>query len=197
MLSNAGHPLGHCHALVPGTGRPAWEGLGSWSSRASPLGRGLETKDRIHVQLHDLSRDKDAGPSSSSAFLKDPSVADSLFPSVHQLVNTSGFNLSFLKLFRAARLIKLLRQGYTIRILLWTFVQSFKVRGAGSSSRRVEVALPQRTAERRRHCTRPFASHAGRRGAGRSAGQRQPRAAGQRASVEWDRLSFQKTTSAW
>jgi len=24
------------------------------------------------------------------------------------------------------RLIKLLRQGYTIRILLWTFVQSFK-----------------------------------------------------------------------
>ncbi|TSR16030.1 Voltage-dependent R-type calcium channel subunit alpha-1E [Bagarius yarrelli] len=39
-------------------------------------------------------------------------------------VNT--FNMSFLKLFRAARLIKLLRQGYTIRILLWTFVQSFK-----------------------------------------------------------------------
>ncbi|XP_058158812.1 voltage-dependent N-type calcium channel subunit alpha-1B isoform X1 [Dasypus novemcinctus] len=38
-----------------------------------------------------------------------------------------GFiNLSFLRLFRAARLIKLLRQGYTIRILLWTFVQSFK-----------------------------------------------------------------------
>ncbi|XP_057696571.1 voltage-dependent R-type calcium channel subunit alpha-1E [Corythoichthys intestinalis] len=41
-----------------------------------------------------------------------------------QFVNT--FNMSFLKLFRAARLIKLLRQGYTIRILLWTFVQSFK-----------------------------------------------------------------------
>ncbi|XP_035271203.1 voltage-dependent R-type calcium channel subunit alpha-1E isoform X2 [Anguilla anguilla] len=38
----------------------------------------------------------------------------------------STFNMSFLKLFRAARLIKLLRQGYTIRILLWTFVQSFK-----------------------------------------------------------------------
>ncbi|KAF7248946.1 Voltage-dependent P/Q-type calcium channel subunit alpha-1A [Varanus komodoensis] len=38
-------------------------------------------------------------------------------------------NLSFLRLFRAARLIKLLRQGYTIRILLWTFVQSFKVFG--------------------------------------------------------------------
>ena len=44
---------------------------------------------------------------------------------VSQSVNT--FNMSFLKLFRAARLIKLLRQGYTIRILLWTFVQSFKV----------------------------------------------------------------------
>ena len=34
--------------------------------------------------------------------------------------------VKFLRLFRAARLIKLLRQGYTIRILLWTFVQSFK-----------------------------------------------------------------------
>jgi hypothetical protein len=37
-------------------------------------------------------------------------------------------NLGFLRLFRAARLIKLLRQNYSIRILLWTFVQSFKVR---------------------------------------------------------------------
>ncbi|XP_063983728.1 voltage-dependent calcium channel type A subunit alpha-1 isoform X7 [Diachasmimorpha longicaudata] len=35
-------------------------------------------------------------------------------------------NVGCLRLFRAARLIKLLRQGYTIRILLWTFVQSFK-----------------------------------------------------------------------
>lgn len=34
--------------------------------------------------------------------------------------------VGFLRLFRAARLIKLLRQGYTIRILLWTFIQSFK-----------------------------------------------------------------------
>ncbi|XP_041094438.1 voltage-dependent N-type calcium channel subunit alpha-1B-like [Polyodon spathula] len=43
-------------------------------------------------------------------------------------INTTNklINLSFLRLFRAARLIKLLRQGYTIRILLWTFVQSFK-----------------------------------------------------------------------
>uniref|UniRef100_H3AUU1 Voltage-dependent R-type calcium channel subunit alpha n=1 Tax=Latimeria chalumnae TaxID=7897 RepID=H3AUU1_LATCH len=43
-----------------------------------------------------------------------------------KLVSAKTFNMSFLKLFRAARLIKLLRQGYTIRILLWTFVQSFK-----------------------------------------------------------------------
>merc|ERR1719411_1029500 len=35
-------------------------------------------------------------------------------------------NVGFLRLFRAARLVKLLRQGYTIRILLWTFIQSFK-----------------------------------------------------------------------
>nr|QRX85587.1 voltage-dependent calcium channel non-L type alpha-1 [Heterodera elachista] len=35
-------------------------------------------------------------------------------------------SLGFLRLFRAARLIRLLQQGYTIRILLWTFAQSFK-----------------------------------------------------------------------
>lgn len=42
------------------------------------------------------------------------------------LKQENSFNVGFLRLFRAARLIKLLRQGYTIRILLWTFVQSFK-----------------------------------------------------------------------
>ncbi|XP_048104593.1 voltage-dependent P/Q-type calcium channel subunit alpha-1A-like isoform X1 [Alosa alosa] len=46
---------------------------------------------------------------------------------VTEFVNANNFiNLSFLRLFRAARLIKLLRQQETIRILLWTFVQSFK-----------------------------------------------------------------------
>ena len=43
------------------------------------------------------------------------------------VLQNNFINLSFLRLFRAARLIKLLRQGETIRILLWTFVQSFKV----------------------------------------------------------------------
>jgi voltage-dependent calcium channel L type alpha-1D len=33
---------------------------------------------------------------------------------------------TFFRLFRAARLIKLIRQGYTIRMLLWTFLQSLK-----------------------------------------------------------------------
>lgn len=46
---------------------------------------------------------------------------------VLMLLQDNFINLSFLRLFRAARLIKLLRQGETIRILLWTFVQSFKV----------------------------------------------------------------------
>lgn len=50
-------------------------------------------------------------------------------------------NLSFLRLFRAARLIKLLRQGYTIRILLWTFVQSFKVSPRPCSGLRGKAAL--------------------------------------------------------
>lgn len=39
-----------------------------------------------------------------------------------------GIDPSMFRLFRAARLIKLLRRGYTIRILLWTFLQSFKVK---------------------------------------------------------------------
>ncbi|XP_035582344.1 voltage-dependent N-type calcium channel subunit alpha-1B-like isoform X2 [Zalophus californianus] len=42
------------------------------------------------------------------------------------MMKNNFFNLSFLRLFRAARLIKLLRRGYTIHIQLWTFVQSFK-----------------------------------------------------------------------
>lgn len=77
-----------------------------------------------------------------------------------QLVNTSGFNMSFLKLFRAARLIKLLRQGYTIRILLWTFVQSFKVRGTRSCRPRAEAALSRRTAQpgHAHRCPRPCPS---------------------------------------
>uniref|UniRef100_UPI00358F1DA9 voltage-dependent N-type calcium channel subunit alpha-1B-like n=1 Tax=Myxine glutinosa TaxID=7769 RepID=UPI00358F1DA9 len=45
---------------------------------------------------------------------------------VTELQMNNFINLGCLRLFRAARLIKLLRQGYTIRILLWTFVQSFK-----------------------------------------------------------------------
>uniref|UniRef100_A0A3P8VJK9 Voltage-dependent N-type calcium channel subunit alpha n=1 Tax=Cynoglossus semilaevis TaxID=244447 RepID=A0A3P8VJK9_CYNSE len=51
------------------------------------------------------------------------SITDILVTEINQ---DRLLNLSFLRLFRAARLIKLLRQGYTIRILLWTFVQSFK-----------------------------------------------------------------------
>ena len=43
------------------------------------------------------------------------------------MLQTRGLiSLGFLRLFRAARIIKLLRQGYTIRILIWTFMQSFK-----------------------------------------------------------------------
>ncbi|KAM7241832.1 hypothetical protein CapIbe_006303 [Capra ibex] len=56
-----------------------------------------------------------------------PNSPSSLPSSPFPLAKGNNFiNLSFLRLFRAARLIKLLRQGYTIRILLWTFVQSFK-----------------------------------------------------------------------
>ncbi|KAL8580522.1 hypothetical protein ACOMHN_054677 [Nucella lapillus] len=40
--------------------------------------------------------------------------------------SSSKVSFGFFRLFRAARLVKLLRQGYTIRLLLWTFFQSFK-----------------------------------------------------------------------
>lgn len=40
---------------------------------------------------------------------------------------TQLVNVGFLRLFRAARLIKLLRRSVSIRILLFTFVQSIKV----------------------------------------------------------------------
>ena len=40
---------------------------------------------------------------------------------------TRMVSVGFLKLFRAARLIKLLRRSVSVRILLYTFVQSFKV----------------------------------------------------------------------
>ncbi|XP_077470736.1 voltage-dependent R-type calcium channel subunit alpha-1E isoform X2 [Stigmatopora argus] len=53
-------------------------------------------------------------------------VLGSISEIVVDLQSMNTINMSFLKLFRTARLIKLLRQGYTIRILLWTFVQSFK-----------------------------------------------------------------------
>uniref|UniRef100_A0A1B0EZA3 EF-hand domain-containing protein n=2 Tax=Lutzomyia longipalpis TaxID=7200 RepID=A0A1B0EZA3_LUTLO len=66
-------------------------------------------------------------------FFKDPwnifdfiTVIGSIIDALVLELGTSSFNVGFLRLFRAARLIKLLRQGYTIRILLWTFVQSFK-----------------------------------------------------------------------
>jgi len=69
-------------------------------------------------------------------FIRNFKISQRNKPSLPRVMNSavivvifqdSFINLGFLRLFRAARLIKLLRQGYTIRILLWTFVQSFKV----------------------------------------------------------------------
>ncbi|XP_054715449.1 voltage-dependent calcium channel type A subunit alpha-1-like [Uloborus diversus] len=66
-------------------------------------------------------------------FFKDPwntfdfiTVIGSVVDALVVEIGVNFINVGFLRLFRAARLIKLLRQGYTIRILLWTFIQSFK-----------------------------------------------------------------------
>ncbi|KAK0065730.1 voltage-dependent calcium channel type A subunit alpha-1, partial [Biomphalaria pfeifferi] len=53
-------------------------------------------------------------------------VIGSIIDVVITHVSSQNFNFGFFRLFRAARLVKLLRQGYTIRLLLWTFFQSFK-----------------------------------------------------------------------
>ena len=50
---------------------------------------------------------------------------------------TQLVNVGFLRLFRAARLIKLLRRSVSIRILLFTFVQSIKVGSLGLISLKV------------------------------------------------------------
>ena len=55
------------------------------------------------------------------------SLADVLLAYILATNEDVEINLSFLRLFRAARLLKLLRQFESIRILLWTFVQSIKV----------------------------------------------------------------------
>ena len=45
------------------------------------------------------------------------------------IIDATGIvEVGFLRLFRAARLIKLLRRSVSIRILLYTFVQSIKVK---------------------------------------------------------------------
>lgn len=68
----------------------------------------------------------------------------------NSLLQENFINVGFLRLFRAARLIKLLRQGYTIRILLWTFVQSFKVSVHGR--RPVATRFIVRFFPSHRHC---------------------------------------------
>ena len=45
---------------------------------------------------------------------------------------SSSTPVGFLKLFRAARLVKLLRRSRSVGILLYTFVQSFKASGTAS-----------------------------------------------------------------
>ena len=62
-------------------------------------------------------------------YFKDPWNAFDFITVVGSIVDaTQIVNVGFLRLFRAARLIKLLRRSVSIRTLLFTFVQSIKVR---------------------------------------------------------------------
>lgn len=58
-------------------------------------------------------------------------VVGSIIDAVVTYIGGNFLPLGFLRLFRAARLVRLLQQGEGVRILLWTFVQSFKVSRLG------------------------------------------------------------------
>ena len=63
------------------------------------------------------------------AYFKDSWNTFDFITVVGSIIDATGVlgNIGFLRLFRAARLIKLLRRSVSIRILLFTFVQSIKV----------------------------------------------------------------------
>ncbi len=82
------------------------------------LRRGVTRDRRFQLSTLPISRRRSLGPSHCVRFIY----------CMFGFLQNTLLNLGFLRLFRAARLIKLLRQGYTIRILLWTFMQSFKVK---------------------------------------------------------------------
>lgn len=61
------------------------------------------------------------------AYFKDSWNTFDFITVIGSIIDASPFyNVGFLRLFRAARLIKLLRRSDSIRILLFTFVQSIK-----------------------------------------------------------------------
>ncbi len=76
-----------------------------------------------------LSRDKTNWERSlSQNYFKDSWNTFDFITVVGSIIDaTKMVSVGFLKLFRAARLIKLLRRSVSVRILLYTFVQSFKV----------------------------------------------------------------------
>ncbi len=64
------------------------------------------------------------------AYFKDSWNTFDFITVVGSIIDASEIvSVGVLRLFRAARLIKLLRRSVSIRILLFTFVQSIKVRG--------------------------------------------------------------------
>ena len=60
---------------------------------------------------------------------------------------TQVFDPKMFRLCRAARIVKLLRTGASIRLMLWTFLQSFKVSRATENRRN-----PGRTASKGEFC---------------------------------------------
>uniref|UniRef100_UPI002954A9C5 voltage-dependent P/Q-type calcium channel subunit alpha-1A-like n=1 Tax=Panthera onca TaxID=9690 RepID=UPI002954A9C5 len=106
----------HGRCVLPASRRPGPELLHPAPEAEKPSLRGGKRAPNASSRL-----------SGQRGLALQPTSPSSLPSSPFPLAKGNNFiNLSFLRLFRAARLIKLLRQGYTIRILLWTFVQSFK-----------------------------------------------------------------------
>ena len=75
------------------------------------------------------------------AYFKDSWNTFDFITVVGSIIDATGVlgNIGFLRLFRAARLIKLLRRSVSIRILLFTFVQSIKVSNKNLINSKFEI----------------------------------------------------------
>ena len=98
-----------------------------YSTNSSGLSDDLKPRP-LHTKLLKRGRLEKRFSTSFQNYFKDSWNTFDFITVVGSIIDaTKMVSVGFLKLFRAARLIKLLRRSVSVRILLYTFVQSFKV----------------------------------------------------------------------